>query len=53
MFKRKHREVFLFLYEKSRVLLMLFSSLYEDCFAYSFTLLNRGKPKAYLLLFFF
>ena len=25
-------------------MLMLFSSLYEDCFAYSFTLLNRGKP---------
>ena len=35
---------FIFCTKKSRVLLMLFSSLYEDCFAYSFTLLNRGKP---------
>lgn len=42
MFSLKHREVFLFFVrKKSRVLLMLFSSLYEDCFAYSFTLLNR------------
>lgn len=45
MFSLKHREVFfIFCTKKSRVLLMLFSSLYEDCFAYSFTLLNRGKP---------
>lgn len=41
MFSLKHREVFYFCTKKSRVLLMLFSSLYEDCFAYSFTLLNR------------
>lgn len=41
MFSLKHREVFLFLYEKIAGAADAFSSLYEDCLAYRLTLLNR------------